>query len=180
VNSGDHWLGRSGSDTRKSGTSQVVAPPVSVKGRWVGPHGQVSNVPIAYWWYEPSKHISLPSTDAWLYPHYFISWLRRETGYESMDRSADVLRIVSGAPFLRCSNPAQLCWWLRERLLYVDHVRYVRSRAIRRSSVKSMWHVGRVFLCRVYIDSNHRDSQIWVPLVRGSHYEDNLMAWIKA
>jgi hypothetical protein len=36
----------------------------------------------------------------------------------------------------------------------------VRFETIRESSVESVWHVGRVFLCRVYIDSNHRDSRI--------------------
>jgi hypothetical protein len=42
------------------------------------------------------------------------------------------------------------------------------------SSIEIVWHVDRVFRCRVYIDSNHRDSQIWVPLVCGSHHVDNL------
>jgi hypothetical protein len=48
------------------------------------------------------------------------------------------------------------------------------SATIRKSSVKSVWHVDWVFLCRVYIDLNHRDSRIWVPLVCGSHHVDNL------
>jgi hypothetical protein len=33
----DHRLGRSGSVTWKVDTLKVVAPPVSVKDRWVGP-----------------------------------------------------------------------------------------------------------------------------------------------
>jgi hypothetical protein len=45
----------------------------------------------------------------------------------------------------------------------VDYVRYVWSRVIRGPSVESMWHVGWDFPCRVYIDSNHRDSQIAQP-----------------
>jgi hypothetical protein len=36
----------------------------------------------------------------------------------------------------------------------------VWSETIRESSVESMWRVDRVFPCRVYIDSNGRDSQI--------------------
>jgi hypothetical protein len=36
----------------------------------------------------------------------------------------------------------------------------VWSATIRESSVESVWHVDRVFPCRVYIDSNHRDSRI--------------------
>jgi hypothetical protein len=47
-----------------------------------------------------------------------------------------------------------------KRLLCVDHVRYVWLMVIRGLSVESMWRVGRVFPCRVYIDSNRRDSQI--------------------
>jgi hypothetical protein len=30
------------------------------------------------------------------------------------------------------------------------------------------------FPCRVYIDSNHRDSRIWIPLICVSHHVDNL------
>jgi hypothetical protein len=51
----------------------------------------------------------MPSTDAWLDPHCFISWLGREAGYELTDWSAGVLWIVSGALFLRSSGIAQLC-----------------------------------------------------------------------
>jgi hypothetical protein len=36
----------------------------------------------------------------------------------------------------------------------------VWSGTIRESSVESVWRVDRVFPCRVYIDSNCRDSQI--------------------
>jgi hypothetical protein len=46
-----------------------------------------------------------------------------------------------------------------ERLSYVDHVRCM-VRAICKSSVEGVWCVGRVFPCRVYIDSNRRDSRI--------------------
>jgi hypothetical protein len=68
----------------------------------------------------------------------------------------------------------------RERLLYIDHVRYVWSWTICELSMECVWHVGRVFPYRVYIDSNRRDSQIRVPLVCGSHHVGNLMAWIMA
>jgi hypothetical protein len=103
-----------------------------------------------------------------LYPHCFNGWLRRETGYGPMDRSAIVLWIVLGALFLRSSDSVHHCWWLRERLLCVDRVRYVWCMTIRGLSMGCVWCVGRVFPCRVYIDSNHRDSRIWVPLVRVS------------
>jgi hypothetical protein len=58
----------------------------------------------------------------------------------------------------QCIYPTLLT--THERLLYADHVRYVWSRATHGPSVESMWHIGRVFSCRVYIDSNHHDSQI--------------------
>jgi hypothetical protein len=48
----------------------------------------------------------------------------------------------------------------RERLLDVDRMRYVWSRAICELSIENMWRVGWVFPCRVYIDSNCRDSRI--------------------
>jgi hypothetical protein len=43
--------------------------------------------------------------------HCFIGWLGRETGYGPVDRSAGVLWIVSGAPFLGSSDLVQHCWW---------------------------------------------------------------------
>jgi hypothetical protein len=46
---------------------------------------------------------------------------------------------------------------------------------IRKSSMKNVWHVDPIFPCRVYINSNRRDSQIWVSLVCGSHHVCNLM-----
>jgi hypothetical protein len=49
-----HQLGKLGSGMWKAGAFMVVAPPVSVKDRWVGPCEQVLNVPIACWWYVPS------------------------------------------------------------------------------------------------------------------------------
>jgi hypothetical protein len=110
--------------------------------------------------YGPSKLSSWLTTDAWLCPHCFIGWFGRETGYGPADWSTDMLWIVSGALFLGSSDPAQLRWRLCKRLLYVDHVRYVWSWTICGLSVESVWRVDRVFPYRVYIDSNHRDSQI--------------------
>jgi hypothetical protein len=50
----------------------------------------------------------------------------------------------------------------------------VWSGTIHKSSMESGGHVDRVFSCRVYIDSNRRDSRIRVSLVCGSHHVDNL------
>jgi hypothetical protein len=84
----------------------------------------------------------------------------REARYGPADRMTVVLWIVSGALLLGCSGSVQICCRLYERLLYVDHMRYVWSWTIHGLSVESVWHVSQVFPCRVYIDSNRRNSRI--------------------
>jgi hypothetical protein len=79
-----------------------------------------------------------------------------------MGRSAGVLWIVSGALFLGSSEIRPNLSASHKRLVYVDHVRYVWSWTIRGPSVERVRRVGWVFPCRVYIDSNHRGSQIRV------------------
>jgi hypothetical protein len=71
-----------------------------------------------------------------------------------------VLRGGVGSTFARqqCIRPTLLM--THERLLYMDHVRYVWSRTICGLSVENVWRVGRGFPCIVYIDSNRRDSHI--------------------
>jgi hypothetical protein len=78
------------------------------------------------------------------FPHCSLAVCGREAGYGPMDRMAGVLWIVSGALLLGCSGSVQICWRLYERLLYVDHVRYVWPWAIRGLSVESVWRVGWV------------------------------------
>jgi hypothetical protein len=112
--------------------------------------------------YGPSKSSNLSSTESGFTPHCFNVWLGREIGYEPMNRSAVVLWIVSGALFLGSSGSVHCCWRWLKRLLYVDHVGYVWSWIICGLSMESVWRVGRVFSCRVYIDSDCHDSQIWV------------------
>jgi hypothetical protein len=94
------------------------------------------------------------------YAYCFIGWLGRETRYGPTDRSAGVLCIMSGALFLRSSGIRPNLLASHKRFLYVDHVRYVWSWTIHGLSVEIVWHVGRVFPYKVYIDSNSRDSQI--------------------
>jgi hypothetical protein len=77
-----------------------------------------------------------------------------------MDRSVGVLWIESGALFLRSSGIRPNRSVSQKMLLYVDHMRYVWYLTIREKSVESMWRVGRVFPCRLYIDLNRRDSRI--------------------
>jgi hypothetical protein len=52
----------------KTGAFKVVAPPVSVKDRWIGPREQVLNVPIACRCYGPGKPSSWLSTKVCLFP----------------------------------------------------------------------------------------------------------------
>jgi hypothetical protein len=75
---------------------------------------------------------------------------------------------------LRGIGSVQICWQLHERLLCVYRVRYIWSGTIYGLSMGCVWCVGRIFPYRVYIDSNRRDSQIWVSLVCSSHHVDNL------
>jgi hypothetical protein len=94
--------------------------------------------------------------------HYFIGCLRKETEYGPEDRSAGVLWIMSGVLFLRSSDFVQLCWSLvKGYLLWGPPARSVRQVYVDWRA-KRTCRVGRVFFCRVYIDSNHSDSRIWV------------------
>jgi hypothetical protein len=106
--------------------------------------------------------------------HCFIGWLRREIGYGPTGRSTGMLWIVSGALFLGSSDSVQLCRWLMKSC----YVWRLPIGSVHRAYVewheKRTCHIGLIFPCRVYIDSNRRDSQIWVSLVCGSHHIDNL------
>jgi hypothetical protein len=62
-------------------------------------------------------------------------------------------RVLSGvwACFVLVGTSERLTTWTMLDVL---------SGTIRGSSVKSVWCVDRIFPCRVYIDSNRRDSRI--------------------
>jgi hypothetical protein len=136
-------------------------PPVSVKDRGVGTREQVLNVPIAYRWYGSGKPSSLPSTRVWLKRTASMTVLgeklRRvpwttQPGWE----------VESWALFLGSSAFVQPCWWLAKGY----HIQGSPTGSVCRAYVdwcgKRTCRVGRIFPCRVYIDSNHRDSRIWV------------------
>jgi hypothetical protein len=76
----------------------------------------------------------------------------REAGYGPVDRSADIMWIVSEALFLRSSGPAQLC----QRLVKNCHVWGPPAGSVCQAYMnwcgKRMWHVGQVFSYRVYIN----------------------------
>jgi hypothetical protein len=146
----------------KAGTSKVVAPPMSVKDWWVGPREQVLNVSIACRWYGSGK----PS-----------SWLLTEGGFTpttSMASSGEKLGMDSRI------NQSTHCGLCREPFflgavslsIVVDdftkgcHIWGLPVGSVRQAYVdwrgKRTYRVGQVFPCRVYIDSNRRDSRIWV------------------
>jgi hypothetical protein len=156
----DRWLGRSGSGMWKADTSKFVAPPVSDKDRWVGPREQILNVPITYF------YMSLVNLVACHRQKIDLSLLlHRLCGGEKLNGDPQI-----GQPtcwgcsqeslFLRNSGIHPNLSVTHERLLDVDHVRYIWSRVIHGPSVESVWCVGRVFPYMVYIDLNHHDSQI--------------------
>jgi hypothetical protein len=104
-------------------------------------------------------------------PHWLLwerSWVR--TCGSDGHRAADCV----WSPSSRGSGSVQICWWLSERLLCVDHVRYIWSGTIRGLGVECVWRVGRVFPYGVYIDLNRCDSQIWASLICDSHHVANL------
>jgi hypothetical protein len=157
--SGDSWLGRSGSEyvarQHLQGCSSRLCRLRTVR---LAPASK-------YWTYRSHVDDMCPVSlvvgcqhELDFFPLLF-GGCGREAGYGPMDRMAVVLRIVSGALLLRCSGSVQICWRLYKRLLYADRVRYMTICGL---SVESMWCVGRVFPCRVYIDLNHHDSRIWV------------------
>jgi hypothetical protein len=125
--------------------------------------------------YESSKPSSLLLTVVWLSPMLLWLW-----GGEKLNGDPQISQLACWGYsreflFLRSSDSVQLCWWLYKSLLYVDRMRYVWLRAICGQSVESVWRIGQVFPCSMYIDLNCRDSRIGVPLVCGSHHVDNII-----
>jgi hypothetical protein len=144
---------------------------VSIKDRWVGSREQVLNISITCWCYVPSKPSSGLSIEDCLFPlSHWLLWERSLVRTHGSDGHRPVDCV--GSPSSQASGSVQICWRLHERLLCVDHMRYVWLMAIRRLSV---WRVGRVFLYRVYIDSNCHNSRIWVSLICDSHHVANLI-----
>jgi hypothetical protein len=126
-------------------------------------------VPVSKFWtyrshagvYGPSKPSSLSSTDVWLKPTTSLVGLGEKLRWVPRTTQPS-WEVVSGALFLESSSISPTLLMTHKRLLYMDHVRYVWSRAIHGLSVECVWRIGRVFLYMVYIDSNHCDSWIWV------------------
>jgi hypothetical protein len=141
--------------------SMWLPPPVSVMDRGVGTQEQVLNVLIACRWYGPSKPSSRPSTGAWLKPTASMAVLGEKLR-RVLWATQSAWEVESGVLFSGAVVSVQPCRWLVKGC----HVRGLPAGSVRRAYVdwcgKRMCRVGQVFPCRVYIDYNHCDSQIWV------------------
>jgi hypothetical protein len=166
--------------------SMWYPPPVSVKDRGVGTREQVLNVPIACQWYGPGKPISLLLTDVWLKRTASMAVLGEKL--RQVPRTIQPgWEVESGAFFLGSSESVQLCWVSVKGC----HVWGSPTGSIHWAYVdwcgKRTWHVDQVFPYRVYIDSNRRDSRIWVTacswLSSSSNLQDywlmfNIKSWL--
>jgi hypothetical protein len=135
------------------------------------PREQVLNVSITFQRYGPGKPSSRLSTKAWLFPTASLAVVGEKLDTDPWINQPS----CSGALLLGGSESVQIYWWLRERLLYMNRVRYIWLRVIRGLSMGSVWCVGRVFCCRMYINLNRHDSRIWVSLVCDNHHVANLI-----
>jgi hypothetical protein len=144
----------------KAGTSKVVAPPVSVKHRWVVPREQVLNVLIICRCYGPSKLSSWSPSGAWLTLLASLAGSEEKLGMD--------LRIGQPACCGLCRVPffsgAVESIQIYRRLTKGCHVRGAPAGSVHQTYVdwygKRTLRVGRVFPYRVYINSNRRDSRI--------------------
>jgi hypothetical protein len=86
--------------------------------------------------------------------------LGEKLGGGPMDRSADVLRIMSGALFLRSSRIHLTLLGQCERLPHKGTVRRKRMCGVRGLAWKAYVSCVSGFPCRVYIDLNRHSSRI--------------------
>jgi hypothetical protein len=110
--------------------------------------------------YGPSKPTSLSLTEAWLQPTASLVVRGEKLSGDLQIGQPVCWRCSQEFLFLRSSCICPNLSVTHETLLYADYMRYVWSGTICELSVESVWRVGRIFLYRVYIDSNRHDSQI--------------------
>jgi hypothetical protein len=139
---------------------------VLVKDDGLTPREQVLTVSIACWYMSTVNWCSYVTT--WLKPLSptpRLSWGRKNEVTQGDGR-------VSLSLIAKTSSGCRSLFHPSERLL-TRTMWDVRSGTLHKSSVESVWRVDQVFPCRVYINSNCRDSRIWVSLVCDSHHIDN-------
>jgi hypothetical protein len=117
--SGDNWLGRSGSGYVASRHLQGCSP-----------CEQVLNVPIACRWYEPGKPSSLLLIDVWLSPLFY--WLARERNWV-WTRGSVSRRAMDcvGSPFSRERWLCPTLLMTHERLSHTGTAHRKRTSGIR-------------------------------------------------
>jgi hypothetical protein len=133
---------------------------VSIKDRSVGPYEQVLNVPIACRRYGPGKPSSWSSSGAWLTPPTLLAGSGEKLGMDPWIGQPACWRLCREPFFSGAVRSVQICRCLMKGC----HVRGPPAGSVHRAYVdwrgKRTCRVGRVFPYIVYIDSNHRDSQI--------------------
>jgi hypothetical protein len=146
----------------QAGTSKVVAPVCVIKDCSVGPHEQVLNVLITCRWYRPGKPSSWSSSRAWLTPPASLAGSGEKLGTDPRIGQPACCGLCWEPFFLGAVESVQIY----RRLAKGCHIWGLPTGSVRRAYVdwrgKRMCRVGRVFPCWVYIDSNRRDSRIWV------------------
>jgi hypothetical protein len=144
----------------QAGTFKVVPPPVSIKNRSVGPRVQVLNVSITCRCYGPGKPGSWSSSGAWLTPPASLARSGEKLGTDRRIGQPTLCGLCREPFFSGAVGSVQIC----RCLVKCCHVRGPPTGSIRWVYVdwcgKRTCRVGRVFPCRVYIDSNRCDSRI--------------------
>jgi hypothetical protein len=103
----------------KSAPPMLYSPPVSVKNQWVGPHEQVLNIPIAWWWYGSSKPSSLSLTEAWLKSTASLVGLGEKLGTNPWIGQSAWCELYQEPFFSKAVGSVQVC----QRLVKGCHVR---------------------------------------------------------
>jgi hypothetical protein len=147
---------------------------VSIKDWGVGTLEQVLNIPIACRWYGPSKPGSMPSTSVWLKRTASMTVLGEKLRRVPWTTQPS-WEVEPEALFLGTSASVQPYWWLAKGC----HVQRPPAGSVRRVCMD--WCGKRicdqVFPCKVYIDSNRRDSRIWVTACLWLSSSSNLLDW---
>jgi hypothetical protein len=96
-------------------------------------------------------------------------------GWGPMNRSADVLGILSRVLFLRSSRIRSTLLTTSKRLLYAGYVKCLWLRVIRRSSTGCVWHVDQVSPAGVHRFKSPQLSDMSNHLSCDHQHVDNLM-----
>jgi hypothetical protein len=148
---------------------------MSVKDRGVGTREQVLTILIACWWYGSSKSSSLSSTEVWLKSTISLVGLGEKLGTDPRIGQPMCCRLCREPFFSGAVGSIQIYRRLMkgchvwELLVGSVHWTYVDWRG------KRTCRVDRVSPCMVYINSNHRDSRIWVTVCLWLPSRSNLL-----